>query len=280
MVTHDENFVELIKIDGILGREAFMVSAGSELGRAGTFEGASLDRKWKETINENTAADGQNYISAVRVYVEGLLKLMLRGYTADVHWAAAGFVMGKARNKVRELHEAGQAPWDKTEFKKLVATLDEGTAAIKYMEMAHHSGRVSLGMAEAQEVEKHWRKTLSPALRRAFQLARDHQVIHGGLRALRAASASSVLPEGYTDTIKSLRLRVLGRAAALTGGITADGRIALDLYNAVTSPLLLAHHSAFRLNAPTLEPVAHKGDSTPRKGCWGAVLSFARHRAV
>ena len=185
---------------------------------------------------------------------------MLRGHAADVNWAASGFVMGAAREKIHELHEAEIAPWDKAEFKRLVGQLDVGITAIKHMEMAHHSGRVNLGMGEATGVEQHWRKNLSPALRRAFHLARDHQLIHGGLRALHAAEPNCELPEGYTDKIKGVRFQLLGRAAALTSGMTADGRVDLDFSNASTRPAVFGHHFAFRLNAPTLEPVARKGD--------------------
>ncbi|MEC5325009.1 hypothetical protein, partial [Aurantimonas sp. A3-2-R12] len=260
LVTHDEIFVELLKIDGVEAREAIVVSAGSELGRAGIFEGASLDRRWKKAIDENTASAGQDYISVVRIYVEGLLRLMLRGNAADVQWANSGFVMGDARNRISELHKAGLAPWDKSEFKGLVRELEKEKPPIRHMEMAHHSGRINLGIAEAHGVEEHWRKKLSPALKRAFQLARDHQLIHGGLRALYASEPSCELPEGYTEKIKSLRFELLGRAAALTGGKTADGRVELDLFGASTKSLVLGRHFAFRLNAPTLEPVARKGD--------------------
>jgi hypothetical protein len=260
LATHDEIFVELLKIDGVKGREAIIVSPGPELGHVGIFEGASLDRKWRKTTDENTAAAGQDYISSVRIYVEGLLRLMLRGHAADVNWAGSGFVMGDARDKVRELHDAELAPWDKVEFKRLVGQLDAGITAIKHMEMAHHSGRVNLGMAEAEGVEQHWRRKLAPTVRRAFQLARDYQLIHGDLRALHAAEPNCELPEGYTDKVKSLRFQLVGRAAALTGGVTADGRVELDFSNAVTSPLVLGRHFAFRLNAHTLEPVARKGD--------------------
>ncbi|MBY3385067.1 AAA family ATPase [Rhizobium laguerreae] len=260
LATHDEIFVELLKIDGVKGREAIIVSAGPELGHVGIFEGASLDRKWEETKSENTAVAGQNYIGAVRIYVEGLLRLMLRGYAADVNWAGCGFVMGTARDKIRELSDAKLAPWDKSEFKRLIGQLDPGISAIKHMEMAHHSGRVNLGMGEAQGVEEHWRKKLQSVLRRAFQLVRDHQLIHGGLRALHALEPDCELPEGYTDKIKTLRFPLLGRAAALTGGITADGRVDLDFSSERTIPIVLGRHFAFRLNAPTLEPVARKGD--------------------
>lgn len=260
LATHDEIFMELLKIDGVVGREAIIVSAGPELGYVGIFEGASLDRKWSKTKTERTATAGQDYISEVRIYAEGLLRLMLRGHAADVNWASSGFVMGKARDKVRELHAAELAPWQKAEFKRLFGQLDDGIAAIKHMEMAHHSGRVNLGMGEAEGVEEHWRKNLSPALRRAFQLARDHRLIHGGLRALHAVEPSCELPEGYSEKVRSLRLKMLGRAAALTGGKAADGRVDLDFSGAGANLLVLGRHFAYRLNASTLEPVAQKGD--------------------
>ncbi|WP_029351300.1 AAA family ATPase [Bosea sp. 117] len=260
LVTHDEIFLELIRVDGVEGREGIIVSAGPELKQVGIFEGASLDRRWARCQAEKTSIAAQDYIGAVRIYVEGLLRLMLRGHAADVSWATHGFVMGAARDKIRELHSNKLAPWDKTEFKRLIGQLDIGIPAIKYMEMAHHSGRVNLHMGEAETVEVHWRKELAQALRRAFQLARDHQLIHGGLRALHAAEPDCALPEGYSAKVKSLRLHMLGRAAALTGGRVADGRFELDMSAGVQNPLVLGRHLAFRLNAPTLEPVARKGD--------------------
>ena len=261
LATHDEVFVELVKnADGISGREGMIVSAGPELGHVGLFEGAALERKWVKTNSENTPYAAQIYISEVRVYVEGLLRLMLRGQAADVGGATHGFVMGSARDKVSEFHKSKLAPWDKSEFSRLVGHLDRGIPAIKFLEMAHHSGRSRLSMAEAVDVHAHWRKELEPALRRAFHLARDHFLIHGGLLALHAADPGCALPEGYSDKVKSLRFQMVGRAAALTGGRVADGCVELDFSATGPGPLVLGNHFAVRLSAPTLEPVARKGD--------------------
>lgn len=261
LTTHDEIFVELVKnLDGIVGREALIVSAGPEPGHVGLFEGAALDRKWGRTQVENTPNAAQGYISDVRVYAEGLLRLMLRGQAADVGWVTTGFVIGRSRDKLRELHSKKLAPWDKSEFSTLAGQLDQGIAAIKSLEMSHHAGRSHLTMADAIDVEGHWRGNLEPAMRRAFNLARDHFLIHGGLRALHAAEPDCALPEGYTAKVKSLRFQMLGRAAALTGGFAADGRVNLDFNVKGSNPLVLGRHFAFRLEAPTLEPVARKGD--------------------
>lgn len=262
LATHDEIFVELVKnVDGIVGRQGIIVAAGPELGHVGLFEGAALERKWIAAQTENTPSAAQHYISDVRVYVEGLLRLMLRGQAADVVWATNGFVTGQARNKIRELHTAKLAPWDKSEFSTLVGQLDQGIAAIRFLEMSHHAGGIGrLTMAEAADVEAHWRRKLEPALQRAFNLARDHFLIHGGLSALHAAEPGCALPEGYTAKVKSLRFQVLGRAAALTDGRVADGRVHLHFNTTHLNPLVLGRHFAFRLGAPTLEPVARQGD--------------------
>ncbi len=261
LATHDEIFVELVKnLDGIQGREGIIVSAGSELGHVGLFEGAALGRKWTKAQAENTPNAAQVYISEGRIYIEGLLRLMLRGQAANVIWATHGFVMGDARNKVYELHKAKLPPWDKPEFRTLAGHLDKGISAIKCLEMSHHAGRVNLTMVEAVDVEAHWRRNLQPALLRAFNLARDHFLIHGGLRALHAAEPDCALPEGYTAKVKCLRFQMLGRAAALSGGLTADGRVDLDFRATDASPLVFGRHFAFRLVAPTLEPVARRGD--------------------
>jgi len=261
LATHDEIFVELVKnVDGIVGREGMIVAAGDELGHVGLFEGASLERKWAKALTENTPDAAQQYISDVRVYVEGLLRLMLRGHAADVVWVTSGFVMGRARDKVRELNAAKLAPWDKSEFSTLVGRLDQGSAPIKFLEMSHHAGRTNLTMGEAVEVEAHWRTKLEPALRRAFNLARDHFLLHGGLRALHAIQSDCSLPEGYQEKVRTLRFQMLGRAAALTGGLSADGRVELEFDDTVSNPLVLGRHFALRLAAPTLEPVARRGD--------------------
>ena len=164
LTTHDEIFLDLIKIDGVTGRQAMIASAGEELGYIGIFEGKSLDRKWTKTRTLNTPQAGRDYMSAVRVYVEGLLRLMLRGEDASV----SSFVLGDSREKLHQLNSGGVAPWNKSEFKRLVSALGKYNPNIKHIEIAHHASGNNLGMAEAVDVEEHWRKKLHPALNRLF----------------------------------------------------------------------------------------------------------------
>jgi hypothetical protein len=124
-------------------------------------------------------------MSATRVYLEGLLRLMLRGEDAKV----SSFVIGDSREKLNHLNSSHIGPWDRPEFRKLVNLLGKHATEIKCIESTHHSSGLSLGMAEATDVEVYWRKRLQPALDTCFRLARDYLIVHGGLTALRAGGS-------------------------------------------------------------------------------------------
>jgi hypothetical protein len=182
---------------------------------------------------------------------------MLRGEDA----ACSSFVMGRSREKLNELNKANIAPWNRHEFKKLISALDKHLPPIKYMEIAHHATGSHLGMDEAVDVEKHWSKILHPALKNSFQVAREHRLLHGGLKALHAEPIGVTLPEGYSAKVRNIPLQVLGRAAALSDGRVADGRLDLTAFALTASKnVVLGRHFAYRLTAPTLEPIARLGD--------------------
>jgi hypothetical protein len=70
-----------------------------------------------------------------------------------------------------------------------------------------------------------------------------------------------VLPEGYQAKVAQIPLRLLGKAAALSNGRTADGCISMDVYTSTEhKSIRLAQHAAYRLTSNTLEPVARPGD--------------------
>jgi SOS-response transcriptional repressor LexA len=69
------------------------------------------------------------------------------------------------------------------------------------------------------------------------------------------------LPEGYQAKVRTIPLEVLGRAAALSDGRVADGRFDLNEFaSTACTKVVLGRHFAYRLIAPTLEPVARPGD--------------------
>ncbi len=151
-------FLELIKVDGVAGRQAMIAAAGTELGHVGIFEGESLDRKWSETQVLKTPQAGRDYIGKVREYVEGLLRLMLRGEDAVVLSVVSGFVVGDCREKLRQLNTNGIAPWDRPQFKKLVSFWTSNPPRLSIWRLLITPAGFNLGMAEATDVEEHWRK--------------------------------------------------------------------------------------------------------------------------
>lgn len=146
LTTYDEIFLQLIKVDGIIGRHALLAGPGPEIGYVGIFEGKQLDQKWIKAEKENTAKAGRDYLSDARIHVEGMLKLLLRGEDPKV----SSFVIGDSRTKIEKLIYSGMAPYNKEGFKTLFGNLGKSLPPIKYMEMSHHATGSNLGMAEAK----------------------------------------------------------------------------------------------------------------------------------
>ena len=163
---------------------------------------------------------------SVREYLEGMLKLMLRGEDADI----PTLVLGGLRDRLSQFHKAQRAPWNQSPFWKLIGSLNRGRSEVKYIEGSHHTTGRHYGMGEASSVEEFWRKTLRPTLDRACRTAREHRLVHGGLHSLHAPPPQANLPEGYQETVRDIPLRLLGRAAALSDGRVADGNVDMDQF--------------------------------------------------
>lgn len=257
LATHDEGFLDLIKVDGVTGREALIGAPSTGSTYAQILEGGRLEREWTGANLHPTQKAGQQYIADVREFVEGMLKQLLRGEDAGI----ASLSVGHLRNRISNNHDAGRAPWNQPPFAKLVGALDQGRPEVKYLDGAHHTTGRSYGWGEAEKVEKFWRKTLHPALERAYRTVREHRLVHRGLSALYGGPAIANLPEGNADQLRAIPLEVIGRASALTNGRVADGMVQMDQLEANGSqPVVLGNHSAYRLAANTLEPVARPGE--------------------
>ena len=257
ITTFDESFLDLIKMDGIRGRHAMIAGASPEIGHVGIFEGEALDRLWEEVRRSKSPLTARSYMMEARIHLEGMLKLMLRGEDPGV----PKFTVNDLRKKLQQLYDAEIPPWNNPAFRTLLAALDRGRSEMKYLEASHHTTRQGLGITEADSVERHWRKTLHPELVRCFRIARDHRLLHGGLKALHSPPPVAAFPEGYKEKVRAIPLTVQGRAAALTNGRAADGCLSFEgLSSEKSSRVVLGHHSAYRLLTATLEPVARPGD--------------------
>jgi hypothetical protein len=257
LATFDETFLGLVKMDGITGRRALIAPASLELGHVAIFEGNALDRKWDSARKVNTAESAREYLMAVRIHLEGMLKLMLRGEDPGVPM----FTLNDCRVRIKLLQESGIPPWNNPAFKTLLAALDKGRPEIQYLEASHHTTGFGFGMGEATNVEKHWRKNLCADLERGFRVTRDYRLLHGGSKVLHAPTPTVTLPDGYQVKVRAIPLKILGQAAALSNGRVADGLVSVDEFLPENhSMVVLGHHWAYRLVASTLEPVARPGD--------------------
>lgn len=254
--SHDEQFLSFLAIDGVVGRKALIASAGTELGHIGVFEGDELDRRWQRVRAEKTQKAAQDYMAAVRVYVEGMLKLMLRGEDVDVSTS----VLGASREKLTVLNSAKLEPWARNAFKALAQALGNNVKQIKFIEKAHHSDGAHFGMTEATDVQAYWAKPLRLALERAFRIVREHRALHGGLTALHALPPTICLPEGRKTAVCAIKLPLVGSAAALSNGKAADGCVNLTIDGKAKETIELKTNLIYRLTTPTLEPVARPGD--------------------
>lgn len=257
LTTYDEAFVDLVRYDGVHGRQALLVAPSPSSDRVSVLEGASIDRAWTEADAAKTPKAAMEFLAKVRVHVEGLLKLMFRGEDAKVR----SMLLGDLRAFLQQMNTGGKAPWDAPVFGTLLNAIAKTRSETSYIEGSHHSTGKNFGMVEAKAVHTHWKKTLGPSIDRAFRTAREHRLLHGGMKALYPLPVVVSLPDGHQPAVQSIPLNILGKAAALTDGRAADGAIDIDHYDPKDHVAIsLGKHSAFRLVSRTLEPVARPGD--------------------
>lgn len=254
LATHDSPFAEELTVATVTGRRAQLAPAGPETGNLYVIEGSALNGAWTAVGATGTPKAARDYIADVRVHVESMLKLMMRG-EIDPQTT----VIGDLREKLRQLHESKVTPWSRPMFRVLVGLLN--APEIKHLESSHHSTGHMLALTHAQDVEKFWRTTLEPRLNNCFSSIREYRLMHGESKALHAAPPTAKYPPGHRDAVRSIPLQIHGRAAALTNGRIADGEMEMvEVSENERERIVLGHHDAFRIAYPRLEPVAREGD--------------------
>jgi hypothetical protein len=131
LATHDQNFLELIKTSGVSGRVALLSPVGDDVGCISIYDGARLDKLWHRADLSKAADDARAYISAARVQIEAILRIMLRGEETSVNAVSAGFVLGDSRYKLEQLNGKKRPPWDKGATVKLIKALNKNLPAIR-----------------------------------------------------------------------------------------------------------------------------------------------------
>ena len=258
IATHESGFVDNLNVEGFTGAFTTICSAHAAIGGSAIIlDGRRLDLAWKRADSEKTPEAAQNFIGQVRIEVETRLRIMLRGEAAD----ASCLIWSRLRECLDSLNKKEIAPYDRPIMKSLIGKLSPSIKDVKLINWSHHFREDEVGYAQAVEVEGFWRKELSTLLLQAFQTQRDYAAIHGEASFYLAPRHSAPLPPGHEDILRAVPLQIRGRAAAVTNGRVADGRLSLSSHSLREQvSVQLNSHALFRLCASTLEPVASTGD--------------------
>lgn len=257
LLSHDAGFIDAAMAMNLVGRTALLAAATKNVAHLQIFEGDALERRWAEAAETKTAVAAQQYLDDARVYLEGMLKVMLQGEAASV----AGETIGDLKRRLQQLRTADRTPWDRPDFETLLGILNGEGGHVGLLEQAHHTTRRELTFAEASAFHKFWKKQLGPCLDKCFRLSREWHAMHGSTNGLHVDPPDAELPEGYEHLLSKFSLPVLGRASAFEGSTASDGRLAYTgIESEAHETVRLGKHWAYRLTARTLEPVASVGD--------------------
>lgn len=258
LATHERQFYDIIcETYELNGQEGKIAGPTSTSKVAHVVNGTFLDRQFSKASLDQDNEEGYRYVWAVRVYCEDLLKIMLRPESYEI----SGDTLGKLCELLSKLKLDDVAPYNRSAFQKLIKLLNEQSVPIiKIINASHHTYDGTIGYAEAEDVQKYWKTKLQTAFVNAFRLAADFDA-YGGVSRLFAWEDNVVaFPDGHRDKIKALEFTSTGVAAAAeSDGQVGSGQIEIEEWHEA-QPISLFKHSAYRLNAGTLDPVADIGD--------------------
>ncbi len=214
-------------------------------------------RVYNEAKEKNSDTLGHNYVSAVRIYCEDLLKFMLQAGGP----AISNLSLGKLRDELKRLREAHVSPFHLKPFWELFNTLGSGSGKpMKLINESHHKFDGTIGVAQAEDVRKFWTDILQNKIQTAFEVYAEYTAYFGEPRIFAWEKNVVELPISQGDEVKTFTLFQTGvAAAAKTGGRAGDGVITIEEWKTAT-PIKLQNHEVYQLAAGTLDPVAGVGD--------------------
>ena len=128
------------------------------------------------------------------------------------------------------------------------------------MNATSHTNDGTIGLSQAEDVERYWKNTLEKRFSDAFMLAADYDSYGSDSRLYTYPETIIEFPVSPSSAIAGANLLKTGiAAAAASDGRVGDGTISIEEWGN-TNPLKLHNHSAYSINGTTLEPVATIGD--------------------
>lgn len=251
--THDESFHNKLKQANLSGKEALVVRAPRTETPLILLDGSKLEQAWLKADSDKTKASAHRHAQELRVFLEGMLKAMLAG-----HISAPGDMSVTAlREDMIRLAKARRAPWHRSSFAELATKLS--SPALHCIHQANHTDRTEVEYADSKKLAQLW-PSLSKQLLTCFRELRDWQLVHGSGAPFNLPESTQTFPEGFSHLLKAKKLLLLGRASAFSGRVSEGTLLYEELDSLASNGVSLGKHSAYRLAANTLEPVARPGD--------------------
>ena len=258
LTTHERQFFDIVTgTCGLVGQRGMIARPHGDAGVAQILNGSKLERVFAKAKADHDDDQGRNYVRDVRVYCEDLLRIMLRPesyeLTTNTLGALTGLLTGHSKANI--------PPFNRPPFKKLTDALNENThKEIAYINATSHTDDGTIGISQAEDVDRYWSNTLEKCFSNAFMLAADYDAYGNDPRLYSYPEAVIEFPTSRSSVIAEANLQKTGiAAAAASDGLVGDGTISIEEWE-IADPLNLHNHDAYRVNASTLEPVVTIGD--------------------
>ena len=258
LTTHERQFFDIVTgTCGLDGQKGMIARPYGDAGVVQILNGSKLERVFAKAKADHSDDQGRHYVRDVRVYCEDLLRIMLR----DESYELTTNTLGALTGLLTKYRKDNIPPFNRPPFKKLTDALNENTKnEIAYMNATSHTDDDTIGIAQANDVERYWSKTLEKCFSNAFMLAADYDAYGNDPRLYSYPKSVIEFPASRSNVISEANLLKTGiAAAAASDGIVGDGTISIEKWGSA-DPLNLHNHDAYRVSASTLEPVVTIGD--------------------
>jgi len=257
LTTHEREFFTLVtEVERLNGQEGLIAPADDTSGCITIINGNVLERIYREAEENNDDARAREFIRQTRIYVEKLLKHMLRGEGPDI----SGSNLDKLRNEIIRLRKNHTAPFTRRPFDELLNVLGGSGRGIILINEPSHNDNESIGLAEAKDVLEYWETHLKKKIHKAFHAYAAFEAHQGDPRTFDYPEHVVALPTGQKNEVRKAELFCTGiAAAAKTDGRIGDGLLHIEEWK-TAEKVVLQNHEIYRLTAGTLEPIASIGD--------------------
>ena len=257
ITTHERQFFTLItETESFDGQNGLIAPVDVSSGTISIVNGNIMERLYQKASENMDDAAAREFISKTRIYIEKLLKHMLRSEGNHIN----SLNLGSLIREIDKLRNNHTAPFTRKPFEDIIKVLSNKSRSIKLINTSPHDDDETVGLAEAKDVLEYWQNHIKDALHNAFQCLVAFESYSGDPRTFDYSATVVELPIGQKDKLKSAELLNTGiAAAAKTDGRCGDGLLQLN-HSDEAEKITLYNHEIYQLTANTLEPVASIGD--------------------